>query len=61
MYRDASDPKIYDWEKKTSRSQRTVKSHLVEEGEAGDEVVHGGLGVHAANQLLGVVAVKQVN
>jgi len=38
----------------------TVKSHLVEEGEAGDEVVHGGLGVHAANQLLGVVAVKQV-
>jgi len=39
----------------------TVKSHLVEEGEAGDEVVHGGLGVHAANQLLGVVAVKQVN
>ena len=34
----------------------TVKSHTVEEGEAVDEVVHGGLGVHAANQLLGVVA-----
>ena len=34
----------------------TVKSHIVEEGEAVDEVVHGGLGVHAANQLLGVVA-----